>query len=65
MSSGKGTPMTPDAASRIQSAEAKSHGGKVEAGSFAARAQVSRLVGGLAVVADELHPIISPDSRAR
>ena len=34
-------PMTKDAASRIQSAEAKQHGGKVEIGGFAARAQSS------------------------
>ncbi|WP_175997380.1 hypothetical protein [Burkholderia stabilis] len=35
------TPMTPAAASRIQSATAKVNGGKVEAGSFAARAQAA------------------------
>lgn len=33
------TPMTPADASRIQSAAAKANGGKVPAGSFAARAQ--------------------------
>lgn len=32
-------PMTPAAAARIQSAEAKANGGKVEKGGFAARAQ--------------------------
>ena len=32
-------PMTKEAASRIQRAEAKQHGGGVEKGSFAARAQ--------------------------
>lgn len=31
--------MTGDAASRIQSSEAKANGGKVEKGSFASRAQ--------------------------
>ncbi|MDO4232185.1 MAG: hypothetical protein Q4D19_08640 [Lautropia sp.] len=31
--------MTPAAASRIQSATARSHGGKTPAGSFASRAQ--------------------------
>ena len=35
------TPMTPDAASRIQSATAKAGNGKVEKNSFAARAQSS------------------------
>jgi hypothetical protein len=35
------TPMTGDAASRIQSAEARASGGTVESGGFAARAQVS------------------------
>ena len=33
------TPMTPKAAARIQSATAKSNGGKVSKGSFASRAQ--------------------------
>ena len=33
------TPMTKEAASRIQSSEAKKNDGKVEKGSFAARAQ--------------------------
>ena len=33
------TPMTPEAAARIQSATAKSHGGQVAKGSFAAKAQ--------------------------
>lgn len=32
--------MTPDAAARIQSAEARASGGGVQKGSFAARAQV-------------------------
>lgn len=32
-------PMTPDAASRIQSSQAKANGGKVSSNSFAARAQ--------------------------
>ena len=35
------TPMTPSDASRIQSAEAKQHGGQVEKGSFASRAQAA------------------------
>ena len=35
----KSTPMTSEAASRIQSADARAHGGKVEKGGFAARAQ--------------------------
>ncbi|MCA8353005.1 hypothetical protein [Burkholderia cepacia] len=35
------TPMTPAAASRIQSATAKANGGKVSADSFAARAQAA------------------------
>jgi hypothetical protein len=33
------TPMTPAAAGRIQSANAKQHSGKTEKGSFVARAQ--------------------------
>lgn len=33
------TPMTPNAAARIQSAEAKANGGQVAKGSFAATAQ--------------------------
>ncbi|MBT0068285.1 hypothetical protein J4H69_20270 [Vibrio alginolyticus] len=33
------TPMTPSAASRIQSSEAKSNGGQVSKGGFSARAQ--------------------------
>ncbi|WP_422136745.1 hypothetical protein [Endozoicomonas sp. ALD040] len=32
-------PMTPSAAARIQSSEAKADGGKVSSGSFASRAQ--------------------------
>jgi len=36
---GKSTPMTQQAASRIQSSTAKSHGGSVPPGSFASRAQ--------------------------
>ena len=40
MSKGKSsTPMTPAAASRIQSATAKSNGGQVSSNSFASRAQ--------------------------
>ncbi len=35
----KATPMTPKDASRIQAAEARKNNGKVEKGSFAARAQ--------------------------
>ena len=35
----KKTPMTPDAAARIQSKEAKKNDGKVEEGGFASRAQ--------------------------
>lgn len=35
------TPMTPEAAARIQSVTAKANGGKVPADSFAARAQSS------------------------
>ena len=35
----KSTPMTPEAAARVQSAEAKAHGGGAEVGGFAARAQ--------------------------
>ena len=35
----KKTPMTTDAAARIQSSEAKKNDGKVEKGSFPARAQ--------------------------
>lgn len=38
-SSAKSTPMTSKAAARIQSSNAKSNGGQVAAGSFAARAQ--------------------------
>ncbi|WP_345195754.1 hypothetical protein [Kistimonas scapharcae] len=33
------TPMTPEAASRIQSSEAKANGGQVASGGFASRAQ--------------------------
>lgn len=40
MSGKGGTPMTSEAASRIQSSEAKQGGGKVESGGFASRAQV-------------------------
>eukprot|EP00638_Chattonella_subsalsa_P002764 CAMPEP_0117733784 /NCGR_PEP_ID=MMETSP0947-20121206/270_1 /TAXON_ID=44440 /ORGANISM="Chattonella subsalsa, Strain CCMP2191" /LENGTH=85 /DNA_ID=CAMNT_0005548409 /DNA_START=99 /DNA_END=356 /DNA_ORIENTATION=+ len=36
---GKHSPMTSEAASRIQSAQAKQNAGQVEKGSFAARAQ--------------------------
>lgn len=36
---GPKNPMTKDAASRIQSSEAKDHGGGVPKGSFASRAQ--------------------------
>lgn len=36
---GKSIPMTPEAAARIQSAEAKSKGGQVAKDDFAARAQ--------------------------
>ncbi len=40
MAKGKNkTPMTPKAASRIQSSEAKANGGKVKSGGFASRAQ--------------------------
>lgn len=35
----RGNPMTPQAASRITSATAKTHGGGVAKGSFAARAE--------------------------
>lgn len=35
----KKTPMTPEDAARVQSAAARAHGGEVERGSFAARAQ--------------------------
>jgi hypothetical protein len=38
-SSAKSTPMTSQAAARIQSIAAKANGGQVKAGSFAARAQ--------------------------
>lgn len=38
-SSAKSTPMTNQAAARIQSVTAKANGGQVKAGSFAARAQ--------------------------
>lgn len=37
----KSTPMTTQAAARIQSATAKANGGQVHAGSFASRAQRS------------------------
>lgn len=40
-SGGKSTPMTQQAASRIQSSTAKSHGGSVPKGSFASRAQAA------------------------
>ncbi|MBY3790545.1 hypothetical protein HPQ32_19510 [Photobacterium carnosum] len=39
------TPMTPAAASRIQSSQAKVNGGKVSKGSFAARAQKAGATG--------------------
>lgn len=39
MSKAKSTPMTPAAAARIQSAQAKANGGQVAKGSFGARAQ--------------------------
>ncbi len=38
---GKSTPMTKEAAARIQSAEAKQHGGGVSKEDFASRAQSS------------------------
>lgn len=38
-SSAKSTPMTNQAAARIQSVTAKANGGQVKAGNFAARAQ--------------------------
>ncbi|MFL7866359.1 hypothetical protein [Vibrio cincinnatiensis] len=41
MSKAKSTPMTPKAAARIQSAQAKANGGQVAKGSFAPRAQSS------------------------
>jgi len=44
MSDGKGgqkTPMTKDASARIQSTQAKQHGGQTEKGSFPARAQAA------------------------
>lgn len=37
--SSKSTPMTPPAAARIQSSQAKANGGQTTKGSFAARAQ--------------------------
>ena len=40
------TPMTPDAASRIQGSAAKGNGGGVAKGSFAARAQRDAAKGG-------------------
>lgn len=40
-SRGSGRSMTPAAASRIQSATARSNGGQVNSGSFAARAQAA------------------------
>ncbi len=43
---GTGSPMTPAAASRIQGATAKSNGGSVAKGSFAARAQSAAAKGG-------------------
>ncbi|MEL0658980.1 hypothetical protein V6255_07480 [Psychromonas arctica] len=39
--SNQSTPMTPTAAARIQSSQAKANGGQVIKGSFAARAQSS------------------------
>ena len=39
MSKSKSTPMTPAAASRIQSTQSKATGGQTPKGSFAARAQ--------------------------
>ncbi|WP_441257512.1 hypothetical protein ACS18Q_05755 [Vibrio sp. Vf1514] len=39
MTKAKSTPMTPAAASRIQSSQAKANGGQVAKGSFGARAQ--------------------------
>lgn len=41
MSKSKSTPMTPAAASRIQSTQSKASGGQTPKGSFAARAQSS------------------------
>lgn len=41
-----GTPMTPAAAARIQSASAKAGSGQVAKGSFAARAQSAAAKGG-------------------
>ncbi|ELA7921210.1 hypothetical protein Q4905_003528 [Vibrio alginolyticus] len=41
MSKAKSTPMTPTAAARIQSGQAKANGGQVAKGSFAARAQAA------------------------
>lgn len=45
MSGKGGTPMTTEAAGRIQSSEAKQGGGKVEAGGFASRAQLGKGLG--------------------
>lgn len=39
--SGKKTYMTPDAASRIQSSQAKQNDGRIDTGTFASRAQSS------------------------
>ena len=39
------TPMTPAAAARIQSSQAKKNGGQVSKGSFAARAQKTGATG--------------------
>ncbi|WP_434762514.1 hypothetical protein [Vibrio fortis] len=41
MSKAKSIPMTPTAAARIQSGQAKANGGQVAKGSFAARAQTA------------------------
>lgn len=43
-SSSKSTPMTSQAAARIQSSTAKANGGQVNANSFAARAQAAAAV---------------------
>ncbi|MEZ9537343.1 hypothetical protein AB4160_04015 [Shewanella sp. 10N.286.51.B8] len=41
MSKSKSAPMTPSAAARIQSGQAKANGGQVAKGSFTARAQAA------------------------
>lgn len=53
---GKGTPMEQEAAGRIQAAEAREAGGKVESGDFAARAQVRGAAGGQAACWHGGHP---------